>query len=75
MLVLCLVSCALQLLAPDPRAIRGFCLALPVSGSQGTQEASSSRGELGGKPDAGVGSWEDFLLEGPGHFFQPSLEQ
>lgn len=42
-LVLCSMSCTLQLF------IRGFSLALPGSGSQGTQEtACSTRGELGG---------------------------
>lgn len=46
-LVLCSRSCSLLL--SMLRTIRGFSLALPGSGSQGTQEtACSTRGELGG---------------------------
>ena len=71
-LVSALGSCSLQLSVADPRALRGLFPALPGSGSQGTQEVRSwQQGELGGTGHLTVGSWEGFLLEGPGHFFDP----
>jgi len=42
-LVLCSVSCFLQLSVPEPRALGGLSVALPASGSRGTQELRSQQ--------------------------------
>lgn len=67
-------NCCLLLSVSNPRTIGGFSLALPCSGSQGTQEVHSEWQRCTERGYLTLGGWEGFLLEGPGPF-HPSLGQ